>query len=360
MQWTTAGLAVAATLCAILQPEWTGAATRWYDLPLHYAIIAIPIVTSVLFAWLSHFRPGSRWLLLRGGAESIKREIFRYRTQTGTYSDSRPGPYRATRLAAEVDRVLKALAQSDANRAGEPRLPPRPAAAGDNLSFLTGDEYVEVRLKDQIGYYESKTRRLDRASKWFHGLIYVGGGAGTFLAAVGVNKWVAVSTAIVAVLTARMEAEQQENSLIQYNQALASLKTILNWWTSLSGPEQKEQRNLDRLVDDTEATLAGELAGWVQQMQAAIEKAQKPPEGTAAPAEPTEQPAPTPPSRAVLAAAAPAGAEAAAPAEEEPPAEIAEPEPEPEPEPGQPAATTAAAATAPGTGSAPETPRSTL
>jgi hypothetical protein len=367
LQWAAAGLAVGATLCAIVQPDWNQIVAWKLDsdprqLAWHYAVIAIPILTSILFAWMNHFRPGNRWLLLRGGAESIKREIFKYRARAGFYNDALPGPYRATRLAQEVDGIMKSLVQSDANRAGEPELPPRTEGAPDSLDALTGDDYVEERLKDQIGYYERTTRKLDRATKRFHTMIYVGGGAGAFLAAVGVNKWVALTTAIVTALTAKMESEQQENSLIQYKQALASLRTILNWWTSLSAPEKNEQRHMDRLVADTEAALAGELAGWVQQMQAAVDKAQKAAEVPPEPATPT---APEP-RAAAPAPAAPAAPEATPllvvtkkpePAEAlgEPEPEAVEPEvsepaaPDPEPVPAQTAAAAGADGDAPST-----------
>jgi hypothetical protein len=52
--------------------------------------------------------------------------------------------------------------------------------------------------------------------------------------------------------------------------------------------EKEQQRNLDKLVEDTENALQGELAGWVQQMQAALDRAQKQLE------EATSKPAPKP------------------------------------------------------------------
>jgi len=284
LQWTALALGIGATLVAILQPGWPppltppATAPDWLDHSLHVTVILIPILTSILFAFMNHFRPGNRWLLLRGGAETIRREMFRYRTRTGIYSDEQRGLYRATRLGQEVDKILKALAQSEANRAGEPKIPELQGQQAEaDLSALSGDQYVDARLKDQIGYYERTTRKLDRSAHWYRISIFLAGGAGTFLAALGVNVWVALTTAVVTALTARMEAEQQENSLIQYKQALAGLYGILNWWTSLSLPMKKEQANLDRLVNDTETTLASELAGWMQQMQTAIDRAQKPP-----------------------------------------------------------------------------------
>ena len=56
---------------------------------LHVLMIAIPILISMLAAFNARFREGNKWLLLRAAAESIKSQIFRYRTRTGVYSDER-------------------------------------------------------------------------------------------------------------------------------------------------------------------------------------------------------------------------------------------------------------------------------
>jgi len=63
-----------------------------------------------------------------------------------------------------------------------------------------------------------------------------------------------------------------ETSLVQYNQALASLRNIETWWKALSGWEKTRRNNIDVLVDQTERTLESETAGWVQQMQSALDK----------------------------------------------------------------------------------------
>jgi hypothetical protein len=277
LQWAGVGLAVAATLFAILQVDWHQVKQPGFrDWIVHLAVIAFPILTTGLAAFMNQFRPGSRWLLLRGGAEAIKREIFRYRAGAGPYGRGQ-GLYRATVLSQEAARITKVLANTEANRAGLEQVTPAVPTAEDPdpLSPLTGDQYAEIRLADQIGYYEKTTLRLDRSARWFHVAIYAAAGSGAFLAAVGFNRWVALTTAVVAALTGRLEAEQQESALAQYNHGLASLKGILNWWTSLSQREKTEQTNVDRLINDTETTLQSEMAGWIQQMQRAIDKAQQ-------------------------------------------------------------------------------------
>jgi hypothetical protein len=92
-QWWILGLGVGATALALTQAslERNGFLTNrtWLAEPLRWAIVLVPIVVAVLVAAAARFRPGSRWVVLRGSAESIKREIFRYRAQVGAYSDAR-------------------------------------------------------------------------------------------------------------------------------------------------------------------------------------------------------------------------------------------------------------------------------
>ena len=59
------------------------------DQLLQYGIVLIPMAVGVLVAGAARLRPGGRWVLLRGAAEAIKRETYRYRARTGVV---RAGP----------------------------------------------------------------------------------------------------------------------------------------------------------------------------------------------------------------------------------------------------------------------------
>jgi len=54
---------------------------------LHILVLVTPVAISIVGAYNSHFREGNKWILLRGAAEAMKREIFRFRTQAGAYGD---------------------------------------------------------------------------------------------------------------------------------------------------------------------------------------------------------------------------------------------------------------------------------
>lgn len=280
LQWAILSLGIVATLLAIAQSG--SALPLWFKqlFPAQYApklkslthvlIVLTPITISILIAANSRFREGNKWILLRASAEAIKREIFRYRMQAGVYSnDQCLQTSRESKLAAKLKDISSALAQSEVNRTSVPA-----AAKNDptRLTFLSPDDYLKDRIDDQINYFVAKTAGLYKQLKTMQVWIYVAGGVGTALAAFHGDVWVALTTAVAATLTTRLETDQVENTLVQYNQALIGLRNIESWWKALSQWEKGRRRNIDLLVEQTETTLEGELAGWVQQMQTALDK----------------------------------------------------------------------------------------
>ncbi len=237
---------------------------------LHIFLIVVPITISILVAFNSRFREGNKWLLLRAAAESTKREIFRYRTKAGAYSEEQCTRISAeSKLAANIKDISTNLIQSEVNRSS---LPHRPVNDASRLTFLTPDDYLRVRIEDQIGYFVGKTAKLYKQLKWLQMGILLAGGIGTFLAAVGFDVWVALTTAFATAFTTKLEIDQVENSLVQYNIALTNLRNIESWWKALSTWEKTRHKNIDLLVDQAEKTLERETVGWVQQMQSTLDK----------------------------------------------------------------------------------------
>lgn len=284
-------LAVLAALFAILTTGNALPATArvWahaHYLPngsLHGLVLLTPILISLIGAYNSHFRDGNKWLLLRGAAEALKREIFRFRARSGDYSDEKClQTSRELKLASKLKDITSALEQSEVNKTNllspseiEAKLIEAAKKAekkDDRNAFLTPDEYVSARLHNQIAYYTKATSKLARRLRLLQSGIYVVGAAGTLLAAIHWDVWVALATAGVTALTTKLQTDQIENSLMQYNQSLASLRNIEVWWTALSPWEKQRRNNIDVLVDQTETALESELAGWVQQMQSGLDK----------------------------------------------------------------------------------------
>ena len=255
-----------------------GSRTHWTWLGwLRYPIIVIPIVTAILLAYYNKFRPANKWILLRGSAEAIKREIYRYRSRTGDYGKDRLTTNSRDDVFNErLEPVSRRLMQTEVNHGAlkpyDGPLPPKEVAQknDDGFSFLTPERYIELRLEDQLNYYSNKTPKLETQIKQMQVAILVAGGVGTLLAAVGAELWVALTTALATALTTSIASRQLDETLVRYNQSAADLANVRDWWTKLSPASKRNPKNIDQLVEVTEKVLETELSGWVQRMENAL------------------------------------------------------------------------------------------
>jgi hypothetical protein len=290
-QFAILSLGLLATALALIKQ-------RWNPPGVYYILLVIPIILTILITVTNRFKQGNKWLLLRGGAEAIKREIYKYRAKAGDYKEllralpaapPKPGelpppppPTPEQVLAQKVEDVTRRVMQTEVNTSSllpyTNRLPPPMdyAEGGDDgLSVLTPDRYIQVRLGDQLSYYRGKTITFERKLKLIQWSIYIIGGLGTFLAAINRQVWIALTTALASALATYLSYQQTENSLMKYNQASTDLDSIRRWWTALPAEDQGNQDNVDALVEHTEKVLQSELDGWVQQMQNALEELRK-------------------------------------------------------------------------------------
>ena len=248
------------------------------DQSFRYIIILIPITISVLVAATNRFKADSKWEVLRSSAEAIKREIFLYRVLMNIEKNDEQ-PSCEARLAKKLKYISQKLMRTEVNLdALEPYKGPIPpemygaAASDDGFSQLNPKDYIAIRLGDQLSYYRSKTNDLKKELKRWQWLIYIFGGTGTLLAAIGWELWIALTAALVGAFMTVIQYKQLENSLIQYNQTATELANVQLWWSALSDEEKEDLENTKRLAVCTEKILEKELTGWIQAMEDALDE----------------------------------------------------------------------------------------
>jgi hypothetical protein len=261
------GLGVAATLLALIVAETDKQGLDWL-------VALIPATSAVLVAIAGRQATGPRWVLLRAAAETLKAEIYRYRTRTPPYNG---GPDdRGRQLAGNVDVIIGQLMQTEVS-GGELTpyqgpLPPRMYGAGaddDGLSPLDPKQYLHIRVGDQLRYYQKKVRELARRRTALQCLAIAAGGAGTVLAAAGLDIWVGLTGGIAAAALAYVAHLQFDNTIVTYNQTAARLAAQDRQWQARPAAS-RDLAAFAQLVTRTEAALTAELAGWVQQMNDAM------------------------------------------------------------------------------------------
>lgn len=278
-----------------------------------YLAVVTPIGVSILLAGSNQFKHRRKWILLRAAAEAVKKEIYRYRARVGEYSDeatsnnavdtaanvaanppakagANPGNPEANpeanpetnpakrdsrneALTKKIAKITKDLMETEVNTGSlQYGGSGPPSGTDDGFSFLSGERYIEVRLVDQMVWYQKQTAKLERQRFEFQIMIYVVGGGGSLLAAFGAQLWVALTTAAVTALTAWVTDFRLDVNLVKYNQTAAELSNLKYWWSTLSAQEKTILANRQNLVDSTEKTLEAEQSGWVQQMQEAAKQ----------------------------------------------------------------------------------------
>jgi hypothetical protein len=248
---------------------------------LHYSLLVLPILLTVLIGAAYKFKISSKWFVLRAGAEALKSEIYAYRTRALDYQRNA-----AQQLAVRMGEIMKRTMLSEANSSHLREydkalgLPPNMDGAGggdSGFGYLPPERYVEVRLEDQLRYFRKRTRRLDRQFRVIYWLTLIIGGVTTLLAAISQREqiWIAVTVPLTTALGMFLNYRQTESNLLKFNQAVADLDSIKSWWLALPPAEKSRQRNIDLLVQRTETVLQAELDGWVEQMKNALADLQK-------------------------------------------------------------------------------------
>ncbi len=279
-------LSVLATLLAVLHSELVDVLGDSHQTVkvIHYVLLLVPIALSVLLAGAVKFDKGGNWILLRGSAEAIKREIYCYRAQVGEYSDNTSRDAKLARKVKVISQRLKGTTvhhTSFSPYEGEVSRRKRSSLSkdkkrqeaqqhhqDDKFSDLTPENYLVWRVEDQFKWYRKRTRKLDIQLHGYQWGVYILGGVGSFLVALGQDTSVAVTTALAAAFSSFLELKRVETTLIAYNQAADDLYDISTWWHGLSGQEKLEKFEL--LVISTERTIQSENVGWVQEMNDAL------------------------------------------------------------------------------------------
>ena len=142
------------------------------------------------------------------------------------------------------------------------------------MSPLTPADYIRIRVDGQVAWYGRGVLERERRATRLRWLMLAFGGLGTFLAAIGLQLWVALTTALLGAVTTWLAAWQLESTVMLYNQAATDLQAVRDWWLALPPLQQEDPRNVDRLVEGAERIMHAEQSGWVQEMQDAMTQLQ--------------------------------------------------------------------------------------
>ena len=138
-----------------------------------------PRSSPALIAAAHSFRPGDKWVVLRGSAEAVKRQIVRFPPVRARYAPGAPGEATVERrFFLQLSAINVRLKQSDVSKAALACSPASSPAADERMS-RSMRRVLKRRVDDQLGFFSSRTVRFDRDISWSTIAILAFGAIGT-------------------------------------------------------------------------------------------------------------------------------------------------------------------------------------
>jgi hypothetical protein len=223
---------------------------------LGYLGAAALAVAAVVRQWkLGHERIQA-WVLCRSGSESLKREMYRYRTQTGPYASTNAD----LELLNRRDEILDKLKPYQ-----KYTVDPQPGTSVPDMLDATG--YLDERitgLKGNLRFYGDRSNEYTKRLKLLNGVQFSLAILGALLAAAvtltgtqSYGAWVAVITTISGAMAAHALAQRYEQLTISYRATAQRLEGAVARWNAAGG------NNLSDLVEGCENILIEENQGWI-------------------------------------------------------------------------------------------------
>ena len=271
-------LGVLATLLAILTQLYKDVLSPVAALALQIALIAAPIIGSVLAAYTKQFYAGGDYLTLRAGAEEILKEIYIFRTILRKKSERRV--WLEKRLAEIQRQVYRGLGGEMVFKDFPDQIPPyynpENPASDSGFGDLTGEQYFRYRLENQLAWHMVKINQVNGQRRGLQIIILLAGAAGAFLAAMGTFEgafsiWVALTSTLAAALISWQELRNQDFVVKNYSKVIMELGIIYDHWTGLE-TEERSESEFFRMVQATEDILWGQNVEYIKSMQEALVK----------------------------------------------------------------------------------------
>ena len=216
--------------------------------------VALALVLIVRAKGLRRER-AEAWVLAAAASQSLKREMYRYRTSSGPYSDRLGGNPEATLLQRrdaifeKVRSIQKYIMKSDS----------KPVAP---LGPLDADAYIAERVNAEISRFRMFSKDLPKIQSTWLKLEYFLAGAAVLLAAVlalthnqAYSAWVIVITFLSLAPGASTKSERYATLTVEYRTMPDRLTSILDQWRAHHG-------TLEQLVEQVEAAMLAEGQAW--------------------------------------------------------------------------------------------------
>jgi len=231
--------------------------------------VALPIALAAATAFSQSVAADRGWRVMRGAAESLKREIYRYRSWLVCNADnSSPSGAGHRDLKDTIDSALRRSAGSGfllsvdlTSSRGRPQKLNEP---DDELAPLSVASYTSHRIDGQIRYFREKGSALRRKALGVVVLAVALAAISGTLATSYFAPWAAMAVLIVTALTAYLERSRLTDRAARFATASADLAEIKTGLDVDKSTNVGQPEVLFAMVTRTEAALEREGMAWEQ------------------------------------------------------------------------------------------------
>lgn len=259
----------AGELAQNLRPAWLNSALPPLLHVLKWAVLVLPVGAAVAAALGNFTGSQSKWRTVRASAETLKRQIYRYRAGVAVGESEAP-----KRLAAVLhvvdDEAIRANVGLAETPTGLMRGRPRNVDQ-DELEALNARIYVKRRLEQQVLWFKHAAR--DRRRGEF--LVVVAGAVAAAVAMALVNTqlapWVALLVLAASTFTFSRERGLTRQQVAGFDRAIADVNDAWIGWLQRSADDRTELASLATLVSSVEDAFERESLSWSEVMRRAAQ-----------------------------------------------------------------------------------------
>ena len=252
-------------------------------------IFIMAVATSFLISFEGFTNPKPKWRQMRACAGTLQSWIWCFRARVAPFEcavSSRPEATLHAKLVSwrnglgstadlNVSTLRKKygahvyqhhqrlpLKKGAPNEHGKTHGRPLTEYGDDHFSPVRALEYIQFRLKPQIGWYQKRIPRSNAQRVLLKLLALAVTVASSILARYAYIRVVVVATAFGSALTSYGEYNDTAKKVERYNRAIAGIENLLTWWESLSRVERASEANIAKLVHSGEQCISDERLAW--------------------------------------------------------------------------------------------------
>ena len=123
--------------------------------------------------------------------------------------------------------------------------------------------YIELRLKEQLKFYQCRLPEYVRKRRTLRLMLVFGTVTASVLARYGREGLVVVLTSAMGAIVSWLEFSDTAHKIQRYSFAITAFERHLDWWDSLTEVERASKESIQQLVCTSESIISHELSAWV-------------------------------------------------------------------------------------------------